>query len=69
MIRKVTVASNSFSWKADWNQKLCNTFVDHGSSDLNFLKMRILEVRHMVRSVNTNMWQLVMLCIVSHIFI
>jgi len=59
----------SFSWKVAWNQKLCKTYVGHGSTDLNFPKMRILEVCYMVRSVNTNMWQLVMLCIVSHIFI
>jgi hypothetical protein len=59
----------SFSRKVARNQKLCNTFVGHGSTDLNFPKMRILEVCDMVRSVNTNMWQLITLCIVSHIFI
>ena len=59
----------SFSWKVARNQKLCNTFVGHGSTDLNFPKMRILEVHYMVISVNANMWQLIMLCIVSHIFI
>lgn len=53
----------SFSRKVARNQKLCNTFFSR------FPKMRSLEGHYMVRSVNTNMWQLVMLCIVFHIFI
>lgn len=59
----------SFSWKVARNQKLCNTFFGHGSTDLNFPKMGSLEVHYMVRSVNTSMWQLVMLCIIFNIFI
>ena len=59
----------SYSWKDARNQKLCNTFFSHGITYLNFPKMRSLEGHYLVRSINTNMWQLVMLCIVFHIFI
>lgn len=59
----------NFSRQVALDQKSCNMFVGHGSTDLNFPKMGSLEVHSMVRSVNTNMWQLVMLCIIFNIFI